>query len=62
MEVLDKEYDTIPGLYAAGVDIGDTDTYTYCSLLMAHSTGFTIGSGRIAAENAVKYISESKGV
>lgn len=57
MEVLDKEYNPIPGLYAAGVDIGGTDTDTYCSMLVAHSTGFTISSGRIAAENAVKYIS-----
>jgi fumarate reductase flavoprotein subunit len=57
MEVLDKEFNPIPGLYAAGVDIGGTDTDTYCSLLQAHSTGFTISSGRIAAENAVKYIS-----
>ncbi len=56
MEVLNKEYDPIPGLYAAGVDIGGTDTDTYCSILQAHSIGFTISSGRIAAENAVKYI------
>jgi fumarate reductase flavoprotein subunit len=59
MEVLDKEDDPIPGLYAAGVDIGGTDSDTYCGVLQAHSLGFTISSGRIAAESAGAYIKEN---
>jgi len=59
MAVLDGRDDPIPGLYAAGVDIGGTDSDTYCSILRAHSIGFTIASARIAAENAVQFTKEN---
>lgn len=57
MEVLDKQDNPIPGLYAAGVEAGGTDSDTYNANLSGHSFGFTINSGRIAGENAVKYAS-----
>ena len=57
MEVVNKEDNPIPGLYAAGVDIGGTDSDTYCGTLSGHSLSFALNSGRIAAESAVKYIS-----
>jgi len=57
MEVINKEDNPIPGLYAAGVDIGGTDSDTYCGTLSGHSLSFALNSGRIAAESAVKYIS-----
>jgi fumarate reductase flavoprotein subunit len=56
MEVLDTRDKPIPGLFAAGVETGGTDSDTYDAHLTGHSFGFTINSGRIAAENAVKYI------
>ena len=56
MEVLDKQDTPIPGLYAAGVETGGTDSDTYDSHLTGHSFGFTVSSGRIAGETASKYI------
>jgi fumarate reductase flavoprotein subunit len=55
MEVLNKEDDPIPGLYAAGVETGAHDWDSYNMWLSGHSFGFTINSGRIAGEEAVKY-------
>jgi fumarate reductase flavoprotein subunit len=56
MEVLDKQDNPIPGLFAAGVDTGGWESDTYCSLLSGSTFGFAINSGRIAGENAVNYI------
>jgi fumarate reductase flavoprotein subunit len=56
MEVLNNQDNPISGLYAAGVDTGGWESYTYCSLLSGSTFGFAINSGRIAAENATKYI------
>ena len=55
MEVLNEKNYPITGLYAAGVDIGGTDSDTYNANLLGHSFGFTINSGRIAGENAAKF-------
>jgi fumarate reductase flavoprotein subunit len=52
MEVLNHQDNPIPGLYAAGIDTGGWESYTYCSLLSGSTFGFAINSGRIAAENA----------
>jgi fumarate reductase flavoprotein subunit len=57
MEVLDKNYNPIPGLFAAGVDVGGWSSDTYCADLPGTAFGFAINSGRIAGENASKYIS-----
>jgi len=55
-EVLDKEDRPIPGLYAAGVDTGGWESYTYCWLISGHAFGFSVYSGRIAGEQAAEYI------
>ena len=56
MEVLDREGDPIPGLYAAGTDTGGWESDTYCAVLPGSAFGFAMNSGRIAAENASDYI------
>lgn len=56
MEVLDKEGDPIPGLYAVGADTGGWESDTYCALLTGSAFGFAMNSGRIAAENASDYV------
>jgi fumarate reductase flavoprotein subunit len=55
MEVLDGQGTPIKGLYAAGVDAGGWVSGTYCAHLAGSAFGFALNSGRIAAENAVKY-------
>ncbi|MDB9822822.1 FAD-dependent oxidoreductase [Deltaproteobacteria bacterium] len=52
MEVVDKQDNPIPGLYAAGVETGSNDSGTYNAHIPGHSFGFTVNSGRIAGENA----------
>ena len=56
-EVLTKEFTVIPGLYAAGMDIA-CNLYKdiYPNVLPGNAMGFSLGTGRIAAENAVNYI------
>lgn len=56
MEVLDKQHDPIPGVYAAGVDTGGWETETYCIGLTGHAYGYAVNSGRIAGENAAEYV------
>lgn len=56
MEVVDKEDEPIPGLYAVGNDAGGWESDTYDADLSGTTLGFAINSGRIAAENAAKYI------
>jgi len=53
MEVLNKEDDPIPGLFAAGIDTGGWEGDTYCAKLAGTTFAFAINSGRIAGENAV---------
>lgn len=56
MEVMDKDYNVIPGFYAVGVDAcniyGDSYTFT----IPGNTMGFCLNSGRIAGENACEYI------
>jgi fumarate reductase flavoprotein subunit len=56
MEVLDKQDNPIPGLYAAGVDAGGWSSDTYCADLPGTAFGFAINSGRIAGESACKFV------
>ena len=58
MEVLDKEDNPIPGLYAAGVITGGWQGDAYCAVTSGAASGFAVNSGRIAAENAVKFIAK----
>jgi fumarate reductase flavoprotein subunit len=58
MEVLDHDNEPIRGLYAVGVTTGGWEPKTYCIKLAGNAFGFAINSGRIAGENAVKYVRE----
>lgn len=56
MEVMDKNDEPIPGLFAAGADTGGWESDTYCALLSGSAFGFALSSGRIAGESAAEYI------
>jgi fumarate reductase flavoprotein subunit len=56
MEVLNDAEGTIAGLFAAGAGTGGWESDTYCLELSGSAFSFAINSGRIAGENAVKYI------
>jgi fumarate reductase flavoprotein subunit len=55
MEVLDTKDNSIPGFYAGGAICGQIQGNDYH--FFGGALGFAINSGRIAAENAAKYIS-----
>jgi fumarate reductase flavoprotein subunit len=55
-EVLTKEHEVIPGLYAAGNDANDIFGDTYPFALAGSSSGFCYNVGRIAGENAAEYV------
>jgi fumarate reductase flavoprotein subunit len=54
MEVVNSNYDPIPGLYAAGSDVGGTENDTYADV-PAHSSGWAVAGGHLAGENAAEY-------
>jgi fumarate reductase flavoprotein subunit len=56
MEALDADDNPIPGLYAAGSTAGCWESESYCYRLTGHLVGFALNSGRIAGENAAKYL------
>ncbi len=60
MEVINQQDNPIPGLYSAGNDTGGWSADTYNINLAGFTSGFAINSGRIAGENAAKYISQKK--
>lgn len=54
-EVVGKDYNAIPGLYAAGLDANSINSDTYIFWLPGSTMGFALNSGRIAGENAAEY-------
>jgi fumarate reductase flavoprotein subunit len=54
-EVLDKNQEVIPGLYAAGVDANNLYKDSYEFYLCAGTMGFAVNSGRMAGENGAEY-------
>ncbi|MDQ2083026.1 FAD-dependent oxidoreductase [Xanthobacteraceae bacterium Astr-EGSB] len=50
----------IPGLYVVGNDAGGMYGDTYDLLMSGSTMGFAVNSGRIAGENAAKYIGAAK--
>jgi len=59
-EVLDKDFETIPGLYAAGIDANSIYGDSYIFTMPGNTMGFAFNTGRIAGENAVKYVSNKR--
>ena len=55
-QVLDKNDVPISGLFAAGADTGGWEGDTYCLELSGSTLAFAIVSGRIAGQNAVKFV------
>ena len=55
-EVVDKGDNIIPGLYAVGNDASGMYGDSYNIYLSGGTLGFAVNSGRIAGENALKYI------
>ncbi|MCL6478215.1 MAG: FAD-dependent oxidoreductase [Peptococcaceae bacterium] len=55
-EVLDEDFEAIPGLYAAGTDANSIHADSYTFILPGNSMGFAINSGRIAGESAAEYV------
>jgi fumarate reductase flavoprotein subunit len=60
MQAVDKQRKAIPGLYVVGNDAGGMYGDTYDLLMPGTTAGFAVNSGRIAAENATKYIAAAK--
>jgi fumarate reductase flavoprotein subunit len=56
MEVVSQAGKPIPGLYAAGVVTGGWQAGTYCGHLLGSARGFALNSGRIAGENAARFL------
>ena len=54
-EVLDKKWNIIPGLYAAGTDACSIYGDSYVFVLPGNTMGFALNTGRIAGENAAEY-------
>jgi fumarate reductase flavoprotein subunit len=61
MEVLNREDEVIPGLYAVGNDSNGLFGDSYDVRLPGTAMGFAVNSGRIAAENILNYIRETEG-
>ena len=55
-QALDKNNDIIPGLYVAGKDAAGMYGNAYPIYLSGINMTFEIGTGRIAGENAAKYV------
>lgn len=60
MEVMNKKDKPIPGVFAAGVDVGGWETETYNARLSGGTFSFALNSGRIAGESAAAYIATKK--
>ena len=56
MEVLDKQDEPIPGFFAAGVITSGWESHDYGGTPPGSAMSFTLTMGRIAGENAAKYV------
>lgn len=54
-EVLDKEWNPIPGLYGAGTDANTIYGDSYPFILPGNTMGWALNSGRMAGESAAEY-------
>jgi len=59
-EVVTKDFEVIPGLYAAGTDACSIYADSYVFVLCGNTMGFALNSGRMAGENAAEYAKSIK--
>lgn len=57
-QVLSKDFEVIPGLYAAGSDACNIYDDSYMFLLPGNSMGFAVNTGRFAGMSAAEYIED----
>lgn len=57
-EVLDPEWNKIPGLYASGTDTCTIYGDSYMFLLPGNTMGYCINTGRFAADSATDYVND----
>lgn len=57
-EVMTKDYNVIPGLYAVGTDACNIFGDSYPFILSGNTMGFCLNSGRIAGENAAAKLND----
>lgn len=57
-QACDKEFEAIPGLYAAGADACNIYDDSYMFLLPGNSMGFAVNTGRIAGMSAAEYVED----
>lgn len=59
-EVLDREGKAIKGLYAVGCDAGGMYGDSYDLIASGIASSFALNSGRIAGENALRYLKRKR--
>lgn len=57
-EACDKNFEPVPGLYAAGADACNIYDDSYMFLLPGNSMGFAVNTGRIAGMSAAEYVDD----
>lgn len=57
-EACDKEFEPVPGLYAAGADSCNIYDDSYMFLLPGNSMGYAVNTGRIAGMSAAEYVED----
>lgn len=57
-EACDKDFEPVPGLYAAGADSCNIYDDSYMFLLPGNSMGYAVNTGRIAGMSAAEYVKE----
>lgn len=55
-EACDKDFEPVPGLYAAGADSCNIYDDSYMFLLPGNSMGYAVNTGRIAGMSAAEYV------
>ena len=59
IEVLNKNFKTIPGLYGVGMDVNNIYGDSYVFVLPGNTMGFALNRGRMAGENAAQFLKET---
>lgn len=57
-EACDKDFEPVPGLYAAGADSCNIYDDSYMFLLPGNSMGYAVNTGRIAGMSAAEYVED----